>query len=91
MKISITPVTSDSVVSWATLCNALWPHKTIKEMIALFQSGEYNNEYLLEMNGEYLAMISLSVRNDYVEGKFDSNPVGYLEGIYVKPAYRKKV
>lgn len=30
-----------------------------------------------------------SLRNDYVEGT-DSSPVGYLEGIFIKPEYRMK-
>jgi aminoglycoside 6'-N-acetyltransferase I len=29
-----------------------------------------------------------SIRTDYVEGKESDAPVGYLEGIYVKPAWR---
>lgn len=34
------------------------------------------------------AFIFLSIRTDYVEGS-DSSPTGYLEGIYVKPEFRK--
>lgn len=34
------------------------------------------------------AFIFLSIRSDYVEGS-TSNPTGYVEGIYVKPEYRK--
>lgn len=33
--------------------------------------------------------MSLSLRHDYVEGA-ESSPVGYLEGIYVRPGHRKK-
>ena len=38
--------------------------------------------------GVAVAFMSLSLRHDYVEGT-DSSPVGYLEGIYVKPDFRK--
>ena len=41
------------------------------------------------INGEAAAFVSFSVRSDYVEGT-KSSPVGYLEGIYVKPNYRKQ-
>lgn len=34
------------------------------------------------------AFIYLSVRTDYVEGS-ESSPTGYIEGIYVKPGFRK--
>ena len=82
-------VTSDTVKTWAVLCNELWPHNSIDEMLDEFARGEYNDEYLLRIDGEFAAFISLSIRNDYVEGKKDSNPVGYLEAIYVRAQYRK--
>ena len=36
-----------------------------------------------------VGFINLAIRNDYVEGS-KSSPVGYLEGVYVKKAYRKR-
>ena len=41
------------------------------------------------VDGEAVAFISLSLRHDYVEGTA-SSPVAYLEGIFVKPAFRKQ-
>ncbi len=38
--------------------------------------------------GVLIAFAIWSLRDDYVEGT-NSSPVGYLEGIYVNPAYRK--
>jgi aminoglycoside 6'-N-acetyltransferase I len=32
---------------------------------------------------------NISIRKDYVEGS-NSSPVGYIEGIYVKPEFRKQ-
>src|SRR5207245_712927 len=40
-------------------------------------------------NGEAIAFADLSIRNEYVEGS-NSSPVGYVEGLYVKPEYRKQ-
>ncbi len=87
MKIS--HVTNTNAKSWAELCNELWPHNSVIEMLKVFKNGEYKNEYLYQINDIYVAFLSLSIRNDYVEGKIDSNPVAYLEGIYVKPLYRR--
>ena len=86
----IIKVTNENVRAWAKLCNELWTHNSIDEMLEAFNNGEYKNEYLYRINDLYVAFLSLSIRNDYVEGKTDSAPVGYLEGIYVKPEYRKK-
>jgi aminoglycoside 6'-N-acetyltransferase I len=45
--------------------------------------------YLLRADNEAIGFISLSLRNDYVEG-MNSAPVGYVEGIYIKPGHRGK-
>lgn len=37
----------------------------------------------------FVAFIYLSIRTDYVEGS-EASPTGYIEGIYVKPEYRRK-
>jgi aminoglycoside 6'-N-acetyltransferase I len=86
----ITRVTAVNSSEWAKLCNELWPHNTAEEMLQDFAAGEYQNEYLYQKDDKFVAFISLSIRTDYVEGKEDSNPVGYVEGIYVQPVYRKK-
>ncbi len=36
-----------------------------------------------------VAFIQLSVRRDYVEGS-ETSPVGYVEGIYVRPDFRRQ-
>lgn len=89
-NMDIIKVTDENAKMWAELCNELWPHNSVHEMLEAFNSGEYKNEYLCQIDGLYVAFLSLSVRSDYVEGKTDSKPVGYLEGIYVKPEYRKR-
>ena len=86
---SIVKVTSDNVKAWAILCNELWPHHPSEEFLQAFNDGKYNNEYLYVTDDVPIAFMSLSLRHDYVEGKEDSNPVGYLEGIYVRPDFRR--
>jgi len=44
--------------------------------------------FLLKKNNEYIAFIQLALRHDYVEGT-TSSPVGYIEGIYVRPLFRR--
>lgn len=85
----IVPVTDDNKREWANLCAELWPHHTADEMLAEMADGGYENEFLYCINGEAAAFVSLSLRNDYVEGT-STRPVGYIEGIYVRPAHRKK-
>ena len=85
----IVHVTNDNTKIWARLCNELWPNNSVDEMLAGFAANEYKNEYMLCLDGLEVAFISLSIRTDYVEGKADSKPVGYMEGIYVKPEYRR--
>lgn len=84
----IQQVTIENAPQWAALCNAFWPHNPAEEMMEAFRRGEYTQEYLYYADGVPVAFLSLSLRKDYVEGKCDSLPVGYVEGIYVQPPYR---
>ena len=86
----IVPVTNENKHEWAKLCNELWPHNPVDDMFEAFLCGELKHEYLCLVGNAAVAFISLSLRHDYVEGKTDQNPVGYLEGIYVKPEHRKQ-
>ncbi|MCB9267440.1 MAG: GNAT family N-acetyltransferase [Lewinellaceae bacterium] len=89
---SIKPLTAESLAEFTRLALELWPECAYEE--------EYRNaEKLLGSpkdavflcrtpGGNYIAFIMLSLRHDYVEGT-DSTPVGYIEGIYVRPGHRK--
>lgn len=77
---------------WLDMRLALWPdndrgefEKEIKEMCM----SDKENAFLFSCDGAYAGFIEVSLRKDYVEGS-DSSPVGYVEGIYVKPEYRGK-
>jgi aminoglycoside 6'-N-acetyltransferase I len=87
---AIIPVDNGNARAWAGLCNELWPHHSIDEMLSDFYKGEYQNEYLYYADDMPVAFMSLSIRNEYVEGRDDDKPVGYLEGIYVKPECRRQ-
>jgi len=87
----IIPVSNENVKEWVALCDELWPEddgENVAEWIEEWKNGELPHEYLYYFDDKAVAFISLELRHDYVEGT-DSSPVGYLEGIYVKPSYRK--
>ncbi|MCL2386572.1 MAG: GNAT family N-acetyltransferase [Defluviitaleaceae bacterium] len=86
----VAPVTALNVQEWATLCDALWPDEdsTIRSWIEDWQIGDFPHEFLYYHNNEAIAFISLDIRSEYVEGT-KGFPVGYVEGIYVKPDFRK--
>jgi len=85
----IVSVSAQNEREWAQLCAALWPDDPVAAWLARRNAGQNPHEYLYVMGEEAVAFISLSLRHDYVEGT-DSSPVGYVEGIYVKPGWRGK-
>lgn len=73
------------------LAAALWPDNTAQEMADELACGDAEeNAVLIAYAGETpIAFAHVGLRHDYVEGA-DSSPVGYLEGIYVDAAYRRR-
>ena len=84
----IISVTADNEKHWATLCTELWPENTIEAMLKERETIPLAHEFLYYKDNQPVAFISLSLRQDYVEGT-DGNPVAYLEGIYVKAEFRR--
>ena len=78
---------------WLEMALALWPHESKEDMESLFHTllVSENDEMLIARTDEGIAVgfANISIRNDYVEGS-NSSPVGYIEGIYVKPEFRKQ-
>lgn len=75
----------------AKLAQMLWPHHSAAlleaEWLDYLDSG---GTVLLAMeNGQPIGFAQCSLRHDYVEGT-SSSPVGYLEGIFVLPEYRRR-
>lgn len=61
----------------------------LKEIFIRALKSDKFKVYFFSADSDIAAFIFLSVRTDYVEGS-TSNPTGYVEGIYVKPEYRKR-
>ena len=85
----IVSVIKENENAWAELCVALWPDLTVDSVLRMNHEGMFRNEFLYYECGEPVAVLSLSLRFDYVEGT-GSCPVGYIEGLYVKPKFRRK-
>ena len=76
----------------AALAAQMWTDHGPDELAAEFRELIPNEEaacFLKFVDGRPVAFAQCQLRHDYVEGT-DSSPVGYLEGIFVAEAYRKK-
>jgi len=70
----------------------LWPDHTREAMesdIRDTMQQEDSAFFLLFVEGKPIGFAQVNLRHDYVEGT-ETSPVGYLEGIYVKPNYRRR-
>ena len=85
----IVSVTKENEKAWAELCVELWPELTVDSVVRMCHEGLFKNEFLYVEEGEAAAFLSLSLRSDYVEGT-ESSPVGYVEGLYVRPEFRRR-
>jgi len=85
----IVSVTKENENAWAEMCVELWQDLTIDSVLRMSHEGLFKNEFLYFEDGEPAAFLSLSLRSDYVEGT-TSCPVAYIEGLYVKPEFRRR-
>lgn len=77
---------------WVKMGIQLWPDYLENELKDIFLGilGSDKEEcFLYYLDNEYVGFINVSTRNDYVNGS-ESSPVGYVEGIYVKPEHRNR-
>ncbi|HAD82555.1 MAG: hypothetical protein A2509_01415 [Candidatus Edwardsbacteria bacterium RIFOXYD12_FULL_50_11] len=78
---------------WLFMRRALWPDcppkKHREEMAQILADGKDQPAWVAEsLSGEIIGFLEVSVRN-YADG-VGRQDVGYLEGWYVKPKYRKQ-
>jgi len=85
----IVPLKKENENAWAELCVELWPELTVDEVLRMSHEGLFKNEFLYFEGDDLAAFLSLSLRSDYVEGT-SSRLTGYIEGLYVKPEFRRK-
>lgn len=88
----IEEINKDNFNEWLSMALALWPDNGKNELKDEFQkilSSTKEQAFIYKLDNEYIGFINLSIRTDYVEGS-NSSPVGFVEGIYVKPEYRNR-
>jgi aminoglycoside 6'-N-acetyltransferase I len=90
---SIKPCTSAEQAAWLQLRMALWPADPAQHLAEMqelcAQPGRYAQFLACSASGEPQGMVEVALRSDYVNGT-ESSPVGFLEGLYVDPAFRKQ-
>ena len=81
-------LTEDSRIV-AELAMLLWPENELDNLEKELKEYIDKGVIFIYFHGNgAVAFAQCSLRHDYVEGT-DSNPVGYLEGIFVKEEYRR--
>jgi aminoglycoside 6'-N-acetyltransferase I len=76
----------------AKLALDLWPDNDYEELKNEYSSllkSDKDKVFLYLIDDLPKAFIQLSIRVDYVEGS-ETSPVGYVEGIFVNPDYRRQ-
>ncbi|QOY94589.1 GNAT family N-acetyltransferase [Massilia sp. UMI-21] len=90
---SIKPCASVEQAGWLQLRMALWPAdpaEHLHEMQDLCgQTGRYAQFIAYSDTGEPQGLVEVALRSDAVNGTV-SSPVGFLEGLYVDPASRRR-
>lgn len=90
---SIKSCTSVEQAGWLQLRMVLWPAqradhlRKMQELCA--QPGRYAQFLAYSSLGEPQGLIEVALRGDVVNGT-DSSPVGFLERLYVDPAFRRQ-
>lgn len=81
-----------TIDSLTKLALDLWPeneYEDLKNEYYTLLKSENHKVFLYIVDDLPIAFIQLSIRSDYVEGS-ESNPVGYVEGIFVNPNLRRQ-
>ena len=92
MTFSVLPAQVEDSAAVAAMAGCIWRSATLEqlqtEFIEMISSG--SAAVFLACDGEKICgFAQCGLRYDYVEGTH-SSPVGYLEGIYVAPEYRRQ-
>ena len=90
---NFTSATVQDFDDWLEMALALWSYESKEDMEILFHTlfSSENDQMLIARRDDGIAagFANISIRREYVEGS-NSSPVGYIEGIYVKPEFRKQ-
>jgi len=89
----VAQATPADAAEWAALRHALWPKGSLDDHAGdiaqvLADPGRTHNLIARTPEGIAIGFAEAAIRHDYVNGCATS-PVGFLEGIYVAPDYRR--
>lgn len=83
--------TAEDIDGWAALRDMLWPDTEHAEHLVEMRDMLANPECVTFLGasdtGELRGFAEAALRHDHVNG-CDTSPVAFLEGIFVRPAYR---
>lgn len=88
----VTQTTQADIPTVAALAALLWPEHTADELaVDIVRDIEGGNQaYFISWEEDTaVGFAQCALRRDYVQGS-STSPVGYLEGIYVRDAYRNQ-
>ena len=83
---------NEDLAALAGLAASLWPHHAPDELAREFSGMLTDGDVrlFLQCEGDVpVGFAQCQLRRDYVEGT-STSPVGYLEGIYVEPGFRRR-
>ena len=80
--------------SWLAMRQALWPQSTREEHLSEMGAwcadhGRYSVFLAYDESGQAVGFAEAAIRSDYVNGT-ETSPVGFLEGLYVVPDFRRQ-
>ena len=92
MNLVITKAEEKDALTVAGLAIQMWEDNVLEELAA--ELAEIINSaeaavFLGTADGQAIGFAQCQLRHDYVEGT-ETSPVGYLEGIFIEEAYRRK-
>ena len=68
------------------LLNKIWKGATFE---SCKKDAKITKQFVYKLDNKYIGFLTCSIKTEYVPG-CKSNKVGYLEGVYILPKYRKK-
>lgn len=92
MNMIIELATLDNLHDIVSMALELWPHHSYEKLQEEFTeilNSKKEGVLLCKTDDVFVGFNHVAIRQDYVEGS-SSSPTGFIEGIFVKKAYRNR-
>ncbi|MDR0906577.1 MAG: GNAT family N-acetyltransferase [Oscillospiraceae bacterium] len=92
-EITVRQATPDELVAVTDILAKLYNEHDYDELLEENRRNlaDDTQVILLAADGEKIVgVVHAAIRREYVEGRFDEAPIGYIEGIFVESAYRRR-